>query len=161
MFFYLAYLPLILIILILNLQITWTLLYLTIGALLLGFILFLPLLNSIKSLAPSREKIKIITNNNAEILGFILTYFSPFLVKLTNLNSVIAYFLLLIMIFLIYIETSLFSVNPLLKIIFKYNIYEIKHDEKKYFLLSKNKYSNEDISIKVKRLDMEVLVEDD
>lgn len=160
-FFYLAYLPLILILLILNLNLSWKLLFLSIGSILLGFALFLPLRSSIKSIAPTKEKIIISSNNNSEILGFIVTYISPFLITFSNLNSIIAFFLLMIIIFLLYIETSLFSINPLLKIIFGYNIYEVRNKGSRYFMLSKNKYLNEEINLKIKQIGREVLIEDD
>jgi hypothetical protein len=146
--------------LVLNLELSWNLLYLSLGSIGLGVILFLPLIKTIKSIAPRKEKIKINSNNNSELLGFLLTYIIPFCVAFTTLNSIIAFGILILMIFIIYIDTSLFSVNPLLKIILRYNIYEIKYNNKRYFLLSKNKYFDEEVLINVKQLDSEVLIEE-
>ncbi len=160
-FFYLAYLPLFLILLILNLKISWNLLYLSAGAIVLGALLFLPLLKTIKSLAPTKEIIEIKSNNNAEVLGFIFTYIFPFLITFTNLNSILAFGILIIVVFLIYIDTPLFSINPILKIFFRYNIYEVDYRGQKFFILTKNKYATGKISVKVKQLDLEVLIEDD
>ena len=160
-FFYLAYLPLFLILLVLNMNLSLNLLYISLGIIVLGFILFLPLLKSIKSLTPSPEEININSNNNSEVLGFIFTYMFPFLMMITNLNSIIAFSILIVMVFLIYIDTPIFSINPLLKIIFGYNIYEVKSNGKKLFLLSKEKYSGGKINIDVKQLSLEVLIEND
>lgn len=159
-FFYLAYLPLIMILLILNMDLSQKLAYLLIGSVILCFLIFLPLFWSIKSLSPSREEIEVVSNNNSEVLGFIFTYIFPFLITFTNINSILAFSILIIMVFLIYIETSLFSVNPLLKIVFGYNIYEIKSGDKRLFLLSKKKYFGGKIKINVKQLDSEVLIEE-
>jgi hypothetical protein len=68
---------------------------------------------------------------------------------------------LIIVVFFIYIDTPLFSINPLLKIFFGYNIYEVNYDGKKFFLLTKKKYAPGEINIKIKQLDLEVLIEDD
>lgn len=160
-FFYLAYLPLFIILLVLNIDISLTLLYWVIGIVFVCFLLFIPLMKSIKSIAPSKEEVEIVTNNNAEVLGFIFTYIFPFLITFTSLNSIIAFAILIVMVFVIYIDTSLFSVNPLLKVIFGYNIYEVSFKSRKFFLLSKNKYFNDKVTLKIKQLDSEVLIEDD
>ena len=160
-FFYLAYLPLFIILLVLNISISLNLLYWVIGIVFVCFLLFIPLIKSIKSLAPSKEEVEIVTNNNAEVLGFIFTYIFPFLITFTSLNSIIAFAILIVIVFVIYIDTSLFSVNPLLKVIFGYNIYEVSFKGRKFFLLSKNKYFNDKVTLKIKQLDSEVLIEDD
>ena len=67
-FFYLAYLPLILILLILNMEISWKLLFISIGIIILGIILVIPLLRTIKSVSPAKEKIEIIADNNSEVI---------------------------------------------------------------------------------------------
>ncbi|PJE81271.1 hypothetical protein COU58_03505 [Candidatus Pacearchaeota archaeon CG10_big_fil_rev_8_21_14_0_10_32_42] len=159
-FFYLAYLPLILILLILNMEISWKLLFISIGIIILGIILVIPLLRTIKSVSPVKEKIEIIADNNSEVIGFIVTYITPFLIQFTNLNSIIAFSILMVIIFLIYVETSIFSINPLLKIIFGYNIYEVKSEDKRYYLLSKQKGLGGSLMMKVKQIDREVIIED-
>lgn len=160
-FFYLAYLPLFLILLILNMDLSWKLAYFSGGIVLIGIILFLPLLKSIKSIAPIKQEIEIKSNNNSEILGFIFTYIIPFLVTFTSINSILAFGILILLVFVIYIDTSLFSVNPLLKVIFRYNIYSVKHKGRKFYLLSKKKYSEGKSNINIKQIDSEVLIEND
>jgi hypothetical protein len=160
-FFYLAYLPLFLILLVLIFDIAWNLLYISLGVISLGFVLILSLFKSIKSLTPAPQEVYINSNNNSEVLGFIFTYLFPFLMVITNLNSIIAFSILIIMVFLIYIDTPIFSVNPLLKIILGYNVYEIKSEGKRFFLLSKEKYSEGKVDINVKQLSLEVLIEND
>lgn len=159
-FFYLAYLPLILILLVLNMDISWSLLFVSIGVIFFGFIIFIPLLRTIKSVSPTEEKIEVIADNNSTVIGFIVTYISPFLIQFTSLNSVIAFSILVLIIFLIYIETSIFSINPLLKIIFGYNIYEVNVSNKKYHLLSKKKGLSRNLVLRIKQIDSEVLIED-
>ena len=66
----------------------------------------------------------------------------------------------MVIIFLIYVETSIFSINPLLKIIFGYNIYEVKSEDKRYYLLSKQKGLGGSLMMKVKQIDREVIIED-
>lgn len=158
-FFYLAYLPLFIGLLVLNLDLSWNLLYLSLGVIFLGALIFLPLLKSINSLAPHNIEISIISNNNVKVLGFIFTYLFPLLITFTNINSILTFSIFIILVFTIYIDTPLFSVNPLLKIIFRYNIYQVKHKNKKYFFLSKEKYSEGKIDTKVKQIDPEVLIE--
>lgn len=159
-FFYLAYLPLFIILLVLNMDLSWSLLYVSLGVIAFCLLLFFPLLKSINSLAPSEEEIDILSNNNSEILGFIFTYIFPFLITFANINSIIAFAILIMMVFLIYVQTSIFSVNPLLNLLFGYSIYEVRHKNKKYFLLSRNRYSSGKFNIRIKQLDLEVLIED-
>lgn len=158
--FYLAYLPLFLILLLLNMDFGLNLLYFSGGAILFGIIISAPFFYAAKSIKGVPEKVEIISNNNSEIIGFILPYIIPFCVAFSSLNSIIAFGILMMMIFLIYIDTNLFLINPILKIFMRYNIYQVKINGDESFLLSKDKYFPGKMKLNVKHLDSGVLIEE-
>jgi len=159
--FYFAYLPLFIIIAINNIP-TIKPLLITISVLVVvGFLFVILLLRVVKSITASQEKITIQEMKNAEYLGFLVTYILPFLVSLANLREAISFVLLFILIAYLYMDTSLFGVNPLLKIFFRYNIYEVTMGEGRYFLLSKKKYNPRRFDLDVKLMGGNILIEDE
>lgn len=99
------------------------------------------LLCSIKTLVPSKEKIQIIELRNSEYLTFIVTYLIPFYGFNVDVPTIISSLIIIFIIAFIYIDTSLLCINPLLKIIFRYNLYEISIGSAKGYMLSKSKLS--------------------
>lgn len=68
-----------------------------------------------------------ISNRNSESIGYIATYIVPFLFQSFNgLYEVFALSFLLLIIYRIYINSSLLIINPLLS--FKYSIFDIEYE---------------------------------
>lgn len=137
-FFYLAYLPLFIILILLNLKIKWySYIIITLLLLVIGLIMCDLLFKTIKEVSSRNANVKIIDCKNNETINFIITYIIPFSVSFVNINSIVAFIILFFIIAYLYVETELFCINPLLKIIFGYNIYIVTLSEKTYYLLSK------------------------
>jgi len=158
--FYFAYLPLFSILIINNINDTKTMLIILISAIAAGFILVVLLFKTIKSIVPSEEKITITELKNSEYLSFLVTYILPFLVDLTDIRIIISFSILLILVVYLYIDTLLFCINPLLKIFFKFNLYQVTMGDKKYYLISKNKHKIISSKLNVKRIGEDILIED-
>ena len=119
------------------------------------------LLKHIKTVVASEENIIVTENKNSEYLNFLITYITPFLIDFSGLNHIISFIILFTIIAYLYVDSSLFCVNPLLKIMFRYNVYEVFINNNRYFLLSKIKHQTQDsITIKLLRLDDNILIED-
>jgi len=160
--FYFAYLPLFVILTINNFNLHNQYLYILVTLILiLGIILPFILFRTIKSIAPRNEEMEIKSTKNSEYLSFLVTYMTPFLITPSNINELISFLILFTIIIYLYIDTSLFCVNPLLKILYKYNIYEVSLANRTYFLLSKKSHSNETISLSVKVLSTNLLIEEE
>lgn len=157
--FYFAYLPLILILVIQNMPLSWILLGICSILVLLGFISTKILFSTVHSVAPRNETLNIIANKNSDALSFIVTYILPFGVTFSSLNNWIAFGILFSIIFYLYIESSLFRINPLLKIFFKYNIYSVSLNNEEFFLLSKKDYVQGKIETNVVYLTSCLMVE--
>ena len=73
--------------------------------------------------------VKNISNKNAESIGYIATYIIPFLFQsFDELGDIIPLLILLIIIYRIYITSSLLLVNPVLNC--RYSLFEIEYEEK-------------------------------
>ncbi len=91
-----------------------------------------------------------------EYTAFILTYLIPFLTFIDT-ATLIALIVVYAVIAYIYVSTPLFSVNPLLRLIFGYDIYYYKSGEGESFLLAKdlNKLGN---PLKIRMLEANLLI---
>ncbi|MFN3783132.1 MAG: hypothetical protein ACK4R6_04405 [Spirosomataceae bacterium] len=97
-------------------------------------------------------KIKDVKNKNSEAIGYIATYIIPFLFqnfgKWYDSFSIIV---LLIIIYRIYINSSLLLINPILS--FQFSIYEIVYKdgdkEKNGLVISRDKYLQDEADIKI------------
>ncbi len=159
--FYFAYLPLFVILAINNISNNQNLIIVVIFLVLSSFFLTFSLLKTIEDVTPSTEKITVEEMKNTDYLSFIVTYVIPFLVDLSGIKEIVSFAILFLIIAYLYMDTSLFCVNPLLKIFFRYNIYNVSLNEQKYYLLSKKNYNKgETASIPVKRLDKYILLGD-
>ena len=159
--FYFAYLPLFIILCINNgnLYSVWT--YLIILVIIaIGLITTTQLFRVIGTVAPKKEKLEINAAKNSEYLSFLVTYLIPFFLSLSNPNQVISFILLFIMVYYLFLDTSMFCVNPLLKIVYKYNIYDVTISNKSFFLLSKSSHSNQTKTLNVKCLSDNLLIEE-
>ncbi|AEH24469.1 hypothetical protein [Pyrococcus yayanosii] len=141
----LAYFPLFVVLLIKNLPLKWGLFA---GTILFAFILLLSwsVLCSIRKFSGKPIKVKIDRDLNDQYVGFIVTYIVPFIGAVKTVNDIISMAILLLVIFSLYLSTSLFAVNPLLKLIFGYNLYLCTINNKDGILLSKeNLKRNEEL----------------
>lgn len=119
--------------------------------LLLFFILFhvfkhivKTILNEIEKLAPREIEVQIKSEKNTEMLGLLLTYIVPFCITFENgLYDLFAFCILIFLLLYVYIDTSLFCINPLLNFCFGYNIYKIEMHNRNNFMLSTKKHRNE------------------
>ena len=159
---YFAYLPLFIILAITNIDDYRIIIASCVGLLAVGFISVSALFKSIHTVVSSKEKITVLEERNSEISGFIVTYIVPFIVMLSGVKQIMSFIILFFIIIYLYMATSLFCINPFLKIFYKYNVYQVLISNKKYFLLSKQTYSDsEKIQIPVKKMDARIIVEDD
>lgn len=72
--------------------------------------------------------IRNISNRNSESIGYIATYIIPFMFQgFSSAYEILALLFLLLVIYRIYINSSLLLINPLLN--FKYSIFEIEYEE--------------------------------
>jgi len=107
-------------------------------------------------LKPSSATININELKNSEYLTFIITYLVPFMGINMDLRLIIALFGFFIFLGLIYLRTSLFCINPLLNLIWEYNIYEMTIGQKKSYMLTKCHLPNGQHDLNVLKLNEEV-----
>lgn len=94
----------------------------------LGTIIFIKKLRSI-SKNGNDVTVKSISNKNAESIGYIATYIIPFLFQsFDELGDIIPLLILLIIIYRIYVTSSLLLVNPVLNC--RYSLFEMEYEEK-------------------------------
>lgn len=111
------------------------------------------ILSKIESLAPREIEVQIKSEKNTEMLGFLLTYIVPFCITFENgLYDLFAFCMLFILLLYVYIETSLFCINPLLNYSFGYNIYEIEMHDMDGFMLTTKKHRNVNKHIKIYKI---------
>ena len=93
----------------------------------LGTIIFIKKLRSI-SKNGNNVTVKSISNKNAESIGYIATYLIPFLFQsFDELGDIIPLLILLIIIYRIYVTSSLLLVNPVLNC--RYSLIEMEYEE--------------------------------
>ncbi len=96
--------------------------------------------------------IKDVKNKNSEAIGYIATYIIPFLFQ--NFDSWVECFsilFLMIIIYRIYINSSMLLINPLLS--FRFSIYEIDYEQngkiRNGLIISRNKNLLDDAGVKL------------
>ena len=97
-----------------------------------------------------------IESKNSEYLAFIVVYLVPFFGFTLDLQLFIALLVFFIFFGLIYVRTSLFCINPLLNLLWNYNIYEININNTKAFLLTKNEFTSGNQFENIKKITKEV-----
>jgi hypothetical protein len=128
---------------------------------LLGYIPMKMLMRQIKSLTAREEKVIVLSEKNSEHLTFLFTFVIPVCVGLTNINDWVIFIITLFLVCYLYMDSSLFCVNPMLKLDLGFNIYEIKIGNNNFYMLSKRKIMNSEESINVKLLDRWLIIEED
>lgn len=93
-----------------------------------------------------------VKNKNSESIGYIATYIIPFLFQnFDNWYDCLSVLFLLVIIYRIYINSSLLLINPLLS--FKFGIYEIEYLQgnktKNGLIISKDKSLQDDCKLKL------------
>ncbi len=96
--------------------------------------------------------VKDVKNKNSEAIGYIATYIIPFLFQsFTGWYECVSVLFLMVIIYRIYINSSLLLINPLLS--FKFSIYEIEYVEnnknKNGLIISRDKCLQDDSNIKL------------
>ena len=121
--------------------------------------LWLLIANVSRRTASSGDTVTIIDidNKNSESISYLFTYLIPFLFQdLSNPIVVLSVFILLLVTFLIYTNSSMLLTNPTISI--WYSLYQIEYIEhgtekkKKGMILTKDKYLEERDQVKLKRL---------
>lgn len=107
-------------------------------------------------LKPSVMNLEVVELKNSEYLTFIVTYLVPFMGITMDIQVILALIGFFIFLGLIYLRTSLFCINPLLNLIWNYNIYEITIRRKKAFLLTKCHVSYGNQELQIMKLNEEV-----
>lgn len=120
----------------------------------IGAIGFKKTLGNIQEVAKNGLPVTVtdVKNKNSEAIGYIATYLIPFLFQSFNgWYECLSVLFLLIIIYRIYINSSLLLINPFLSV--WYSIYEIEFEDggKKGngLIISKNKYMKEDSEVKI------------
>jgi len=121
----------------------------------IGIIAFLYNIEERTSLNGEVIKITDIENKNNESITYLFTYIIPFVFQdLSEITNVIPIFILLLVTYAIYTNSSLLLINPTLN--FKYSLYSIEYTEdntnKKIMILSKNRILEEGDVIKIKKI---------
>ncbi|WP_319506463.1 hypothetical protein [uncultured Methanolobus sp.] len=135
-------------------------LYLFIAEIFLSLILYFifkymvrTILDKVETLVPRDIEVQIKSEKNTEMLGFLLTYIVPFCITFENgLYDLFAFCMLFILLLYVYIDTSLFCINPLLNYCFGYNIYEIEMHDRNSFMLTTKKHRNTREKVKVYKI---------
>lgn len=86
-------------------------------------------------------EVKITETNNNDYIIFILTYLVPFL-NVTDIKTFLGFLVVFVLIGYLYITTSLFTINPTLKILWKYNLYKGINNDINITIITKNKITN-------------------
>jgi len=116
-------------------------------------------LNTIETqLRPSIEVLNVNELKNSEYLTFIITYLVPFMGITMDIQLILALLMFFIFLGLIYMKTSLFCINPLLNLIWHYNVYEITIHNKNAFLLTKCPISYGNQRLQLMKLNEEVYI---
>lgn len=96
--------------------------------------------------------IKDVKNKNSEAIGYIATYIIPFLFqRFDGWYECLSVLFLMVIIYRIYIHSSLILINPLLSV--RFAIYEVEYSEnnkkKNGMIISRNKSLQDDEKIKI------------
>lgn len=96
--------------------------------------------------------VKDVKNKNSEAIGYIATYIIPFLFQdINNWYETVSIFFLLLVIYRIYINSSLLLINPILSL--RFSIYEIEYEEKgricSGLIISRNKFLQDGAELKL------------
>jgi len=121
----------------------------------IGLIIFLYNIEDRTSLNGEIVKVAEIENKNNESITYLFTYIMPFVFQdLSEITNIVPIFILLLVTYTIYTNSSLLLINPTLN--FKYSLYTIEYNEantkRRVMILSKNRFLEENDSIKIKKI---------
>lgn len=100
------------------------------------------MLKRLASLDYFKNKVTIKETKNNDYIVFIMTYLVPFFGITLDFNTLLAFIVLFTIIGYIYINTSLFTINPTLMLFWKYNLYQGVINENNVFIITKNQLKN-------------------
>lgn len=111
------------------------------------------------SIIPTKNKIIAVKSRNTEILVFILTYIVPLYTISIDLYSVISLILVLAILLLIYLRSNVIAINPILNLLFGYNIYDVEINRENIQLLSRKMNLEINSEVKMIKLDSEIYLD--
>lgn len=121
---------------------------------LFGWLGYRKTIGNLEEVAKNGYPVKVIDvkNKNSESIGYIATYIIPFLYQsFNNWYECFSILFLLVIIYRIYINSSLLLINPLLS--FRFSIFEIEYEEngklKNGLIITRDKYLHDDSNIKI------------
>lgn len=147
--FYISYFPLFVILTVKNLNWILNSRFLKISFLviavsyILAYMILRFTIDSLKKGTPRSKdlKVKSLRNKNNEILNYLFIYILPFIsISINEIYDVVSFLLLFSLIAYISIKNSILYINPILNIVFKYNIYSFQDSKglEKIILTKKN-----------------------
>lgn len=114
---------------------------------------------TIQTIVPSRETLNIVENKNSDTRIIFFIYLLPFFMSHNSLEIFASFIIILSTITVIYINTSLFNINPLIEIVFGYNTYEVTFGESRGYLLSRSNLQLGNNDLGILRLDANIYME--
>lgn len=123
----------------------------------LGLLIYL---RKAQRLTPVPIAIKQVSTRSGETMSYLVSYLLPFLgVDLSQLNDAISMTILLVVIGIIYVNSHLIYINPVLNL-FGFNLFEVETEEGKVCtLLSHHRYLKKGTQLGVVKLGNYVLME--
>ena len=120
-------------------------------------ITFLSLMNQ---LAPHQVQVSEAQSRDVELIGYILTYLLPFLdISFSEFTSVVPLGLFILIIAVLYVNSNMIHVNPILNLL-GYHILEIQSDDgKRSALICRRRYIRAGTTLNVASLGDYVLLE--
>lgn len=94
-------------------------------------------INSANKLSANSHHIDIQENRTSEILSFLVTYIFPFIPISVPTNSIFSFIIIFIIVGYFYLTTDLFAINPILRAVFKFNLYLGTENYTRIFILTK------------------------
>lgn len=114
---------------------------------------------AIQTIVPSRETLNIIENKNSDARIIFFIYLLSFFMSHNSLEIFASFIIILLIITVIYINTSLFNINPLIEIVFGYNIYEVTFGKSMVYLLSRSRLQLGNNDLEILKLDANIYME--
>ncbi len=156
--FLLAYSPVV-IVLILKYSLTYFTAFVSTIFLLALLLAVYEMLVTVSTIQPeSIGDVTISQRKNTDYLLFIVTYLIPFFGFQVNLLSIGMLVFIFLLIYVIYVDSSMLAVNPLLKIVFRYDIYEAVVDDEHIYILTKIKFKSGKQTLRLLKLSKEVFM---
>ena len=117
------------------------------------------MLRTVQKVRPNDMEIEIKESKNTEIIAFFVSYLYGIFPSRFDIYAILTFFLVFFIIAYIYLTTDMISVNPILNIIFRYNLYNAVNDQEKILILTKNKYVPKQYTFKLYKILPSIFIE--